>query len=348
MKKWIFGVVTLLGIIIWLTLIEIRKGPDSPAEIVLLTWPDYTPPELLLAFEQRNGIKVVVRTYQSNKSLLNLLRATPQEHDVVLLSHAMVDIAIKHGLLALSMPREMENFVNVDPRWANLSFDPERRYTVPYAWGSAAFVVNSTVVSNHVDSLETIFNPSGTLKGHVGILNDPETLINMVLRFLGIPRCSTNSIHLERVKTLLREQRHWARYHDSEQMLERLISGELYVGQIWNWQALLARLEKSSLKYVYPKEGLEGWMDNLAITSRAPNLEAAKQFLNWFMQPENAASVSNFVRHHNGILGSETYMDAILANAPEIVPPPGARLPEFPPACPDKTRNRYRVLWSRL
>ena len=53
-------------------------------------------------------------------------------------------------------------------------------------------------------------------------------------------------------------------------------SGDVAVTQQWNGAAFRARQKMASLKYAYPKEGTEGWMDNVAVLKGAANVENAK------------------------------------------------------------------------
>ena len=71
-----------------------------------------------------------------------------------------------------------------------------------------------------------------------------------------------------------------------------------------------ARLEVPTIKYVYPKEGLVAWADNVVLLADAQNVDEAKMFMNFIMHPENAALISNFARYGNAIEGSEEFMDA--------------------------------------
>jgi spermidine/putrescine transport system substrate-binding protein len=55
-----------------------------------------------------------------------------------------------------------------------------------------------------------------------------------------------------------------------------------------------------------------------------------------------------FARYSNGIAGSDKFMDADFANAPEIKIPAGAPAPEFVPPCPPEVNDLYNKIWTSL
>ena len=52
-----------------------------------------------------------------------------------------------------------------------------------------------------------------------------------------------------------------------------MTSGDVAVSQQWNGAAYRARQKMPTAKYAYPKEGIEGWMDNVAVLKGAANGE---------------------------------------------------------------------------
>jgi len=90
-------------------------------------------------------------------------------------------------------------------------------------------------------------------------------------------------------------------------------------------------------------------LDNVAVLKGAKNLENAKLFQNFLMDPENAALISDFAGYDNGIKDSHKYAaDAAWATSPELNPPAGAPKPEFVPPCSPDVVEIYNKIWTDL
>ena len=101
--------------------------------------------------------------------------------------------------------------------------------------------------------------------------------------------------------------------------------------------------------FVYPKEGMNLWSDYFVVPKGAPNVESAKTFMNWMMDPKNAAEASNFNGYNNAIKGSAAFMDPALAASPAINPPEALKS-RFRPGkdCSVKARDLRDGVWTRL
>src|SRR5215470_5283988 len=290
-------------------------------ELHIYNWGDYTNPKLIEKFEKETGIKVTLDNYDSNETMLAKVRAGGTGYDIVVPSDYTVKIMIDEGMLAETKPNQMPNFKNVDPRYVDIYWDKGRNYTVPWQIGITAFTVNTAKYKGDVNTLAILFDTPKELQGRINMLPDMNAIINAAERYLGLPRCNGNHQDLKKVNDLLQnaKKNYWRTFdYDT---IGKLTSGDADVSQNWNGYSWRARQQVGTMVFAYPKEGFDGFMDNVAVLKDAPNMENAKLFQNFIMDPENAAMISDFAHYGNGIAGSDKYMEANFANAPEIKAP---------------------------
>jgi spermidine/putrescine transport system substrate-binding protein len=303
----------------------------AEGELHIYNWGNYTSPDLIKKFEETYSVKVTVDDYDSNEDMLAKIKSGAAGYDIVVPGDYMVAIMIKEGLLAKTEPNSMANFKNVDPKWVDVYWDKGRHYSVPWQWGTTAFTVDTAVYKGDVNTLALMFDPPAELQGRINMLNDMNDVINAGLRYLGYPRCNSNKDQLKELTTMLLKAKGSWRTMDYA-TIEKLTSNDVDLSQNWNGAAMRARLQRPTLKYAYPKEGFTGWMDNVAVLKGAPNQENAKLFMNFIMDPDNAAMISK----------------KEMTDAPEIIMPADAPAPEFVPPCEQNVVELYNKIWERL
>jgi spermidine/putrescine transport system substrate-binding protein len=340
MKNTILSIITATSLVL-------AGSASAAGELHIYNWGNYTNPEMIKKFEAANDIKVTLDSYDSNETMLAKVEQGGSGYDVVVPGDYMIAIMLKKDLLEKVMPNQMSNFKNMDPKWVDVYWDKGRNYSVPYQWGTTSFQVDTTVYKGDINTLKLIYDPPKELQGRINMLNDMNDVINAGLRYLDYPRCNSNKAQLKELNALLLSaKKHWRTMDYST--IEKLTSKDVDLSQNWNGAAMRARAQRPELQYAYPKEGFTGWMDNVAVLKGAPNVENAKLFMNFMMDPENAAMTSNFARYANGVMGSEKYMEAEMKSAPEIIIPASAPAPEFVPPCDQDVVALYTKIWTNL
>ncbi|MGH6884753.1 MAG: extracellular solute-binding protein [Geminicoccales bacterium] len=341
MKRHIFGIAAATALALG------ARSAHADGELVIFNWGNYTNPKLIEKFEQAHTVKVTLGDYDSNDTMLAKVRAGNSGYDIVVPSDYAVKILIEEGFLAETKPNQMENFKNVDPRWIDVYWDPGRNYSVPWQWGTTNFAVDTAVFGGDINTLAILFDPPPELDGKINMQPEIVEVMHAALRYLGKPRCNGNAEDLKAAYDLLISAKpHWRTI--DYPMIEPLVAGDVAASHGWNGAAMRARLQRPTIKYAYPKEGVAGWMDNVVVLKDAPNLENAKLFQNFIMDPENAALISDFAKYANGIMGSEKFLPAEFAEAPEIKMPADAPTPEFVPPCPKEVTEKYNQIWTNL
>ncbi|MEM1386489.1 MAG: extracellular solute-binding protein [Pseudomonadota bacterium] len=312
-------------------------------------WFEYIPQELLDKFTEETGIEVTMDTYDSNESLLaNLKAGKLGSYDVAVPGDYMVAIMKNEGMLDTIAEGELANRGNILPQWMDVDFDPGRMHSIPYQWGSTSFMVNRDVFDGEINTTDIIFNPPEALKGKINVLDTPGETLTLASIHLGIPQCSTDRDQLQALDELVQSAKaDWASFN-SDAAKDVLVSGDAAAGMIWNGFGQKARLEGANVEYAYPKEGYIVWMDNVVLLKDAPNRENALKFMDFLLEPENAAAVTNFARYTAGVDGVGPLLDPELQTSPEQNPPAEAPAGTFVQVCDEETQQVYDAIWTRL
>ena len=327
----------------------LAAGPAlAEGELNIYNWGNYTSPEMIEKFEAEYDIKVTITDYDSNDTALAKIKAGGHGFDIVVPSGTYVPIFISEGLLMESRPDQMENFSNVDPTWVDVDFDPGRHYTVPWQWGTVGIAVNTAVYGGDINTTDIFLDPPEELKGKINVVPEMMDMMSMAIYSMGGEQCSTDKDLLRQVRDkLVAAKEHWISMDYST--IEKMAAGDLSATTTWNGAALRTRLKNEDVAFGYPVTGYPVWMDNAAILADAQNVENAKIFLNFIMEPENAAMLSNFARYANGISGSEEFMEEVMATAPEVVVPEELKANGvMAKTCPPEAQKIYTAIWTEL
>lgn len=320
-------------------------------QLLLYSWANYVPPDLLKRFEAETGIKVTVDVYDSNDTMLAKLQAGGGGYDIVVPTNSVLATMIRSGLLQKVEAAKMANFRNVAAPHDKPAVDPGREYSVPYLWGSTAFTYDSAKVPGGklADSWKEFFEPRPELSGKIAALNDQGEMFSAAAIYLGLDTCTENPEDGQKILALLEKQKPHVKIYSSTGTIDRVAAGEVLLHQQWNGASHRARVKLATATYVYPAEGLNLWGDNFAVPKNATNPENAKVFLNWMMDPKNAAEASNFAGYNNAIKGSDAFMKPELRDNPAINPPEAMKA-RFRPVkdCSLKAREVRDSVWTRL
>ncbi|MBN9273710.1 MAG: extracellular solute-binding protein [Mesorhizobium sp.] len=333
---------------IGLTLLASTGLARADGVLNIYNWGNYTSPDVIKKFEEKYNVKVTITDYDSNDTALAKVRQGGTGYDIAVPSQTFVPIWIKEGLVLETDPGKMENFKNVAPEWANPDFDPGRKYTVPWAWGTIGVVVNTDAYKGPANSWGIIFNTPDELKGKVNVVPEMNDVIFAALKYLGAAQCTDDKAVLKKVRdTLVAAKPNWIAMEYNT--IEKMGAGDFKATSDWNGSALRQRLAHPEIHFFYPKEGYGIWSDNVVVLKEAKNVENAKLFQNFIMDPEVAAGLSAFHRYANGIAGSDKYMPADMKDAPEVVIPADVRSKgELQRLCSPEVQDIYSKIWTEL
>jgi spermidine/putrescine transport system substrate-binding protein len=320
---------------------------SGSGEVHLYNWTDYIDPEQLKAFTAETGIEVILDGYDSNETLLAKIQSGATGYDVLVPSDYMVAQMIDLGLLENIGVNTFPNAGNIKDNLVDVYWDSGRSYSAPYMYGTTGIGCNFAAEPGcaNITSWKDYFT-SGLDK--MDSLKDQVEVVSAALRATGVPAadlCTTDKAKYVAAEELLAGFK--PDVIESDGGIERVIAGTSNVRHAWNGSVHRMTVEVPDVQFIYPSEGLNLWADNFVVPVGAPNLDNAKIFINWMMEPKNAAWASNFSGYDNGIKGSDEFMDDALKSDPAvIVPADKVALLSPTPNCGEEARDLYTQVFT--
>jgi spermidine/putrescine transport system substrate-binding protein len=266
---------------------------------------------------------------------------------VVVPSDYMVAQMIELGLLQEVDPAAFPNGSFIKPEFMDVYFDPGRKYSAPYMYGTTGIAYDPTKAGGEIDSWVDFFDADSPAAGKIGTLNDQVELVHAALRAVGAEPCSVNRDDYVKVEKLLLDWKPNVAVINSDGVIGRMASGEQTVHMMWNGAFTRAQADNANLEYVYPSEGLNLWSDNFAVPVGAQNVDNAKIFINWMMDPKNIGEATNFVGYDNGITGSGEFMLPELSASDAVIIPEEFKALATPvPGCSVEAIDLYDAVFT--
>lgn len=162
----------------------------------LYIWNNYLATETVKRFEARCQCEVVQDYYGSNEELLAKVATGVKGYDIYVPTGFAIPPLAKQGLLQTLDKAKLTHFGSLDPVFLNSRFDPDNRYSVPYAFTPTLVGYNADRLKQlNIDpsSWAVIFDPKILTKiaGKVTVLDDPRELLAAALMYNGFSANST-------------------------------------------------------------------------------------------------------------------------------------------------------------
>lgn len=272
---------------------------ETDGDLALYNWAEYIDPEQVEAFEAEFGISATVDSYDSNEAMQPIIAAGSSGYDVIVPSDYMVGIMKDGGFIQPLNKELLPNVANLSPDFTGLPYDEAGEYSVPYQWGYTGLAVDTAVVGTDFPrSWDIVFgDEADAFSGQITLLNDPRETLGAALKSLGYSLNSTDEGELGEARELVAGSVDNLLAFNTDSADELLTSGESAIAHVFSGDAFTQFLETDDpSRYVFfvPEEGGTRWIDNMAIPFDAPHPCTAHTFMNWLLDAENGAALSNW------------------------------------------------------
>ena len=285
----------------------------------------------LEAFQKQTGIAV---TYTEDvndnneffaKVRTQLEQGQPTGRDIVTLTDWMAALWIQSGFAQKLDKSLIPNGKNLIPKLQNVSFDPNRDYTLPWQSGFGALGWNKAKLkeatgTDTLTSVDQLWDPA--LKGRISVLSEMRDTMGVVMASKGIDPSNFTEDQFNEALDALTQQ------IDSGQI--RQVAGNDYIKAmedgnviaVIGWSGDMIQLG-DEFGVALPETGGTLWTDNMLIPPLATHKKNAEQLMNYYYDPAIAAEVAAYVQYISPVQGAQEAMqklDPALADNQWIFP----------------------------
>jgi putrescine transport system substrate-binding protein len=188
------------------------------------------------------------------------------------------------------------------------AIDPGNDYLVPWAWSFTTVGINRAKVAQALGDTPMptnvwalVFNPFYTAKLKtcgIAFLDSPTEVIPPAMHYLGKNAYSNDPADHQAAGAMLAKVRSDIRFFSST-MIDDLASGKACVALGWAGDINIARTRAienkngNEIEALLPSTGGLIFFDNLAVPKDAKHPKNALAFIDYFLQPDVAASLTN-------------------------------------------------------
>jgi spermidine/putrescine transport system substrate-binding protein len=292
-------------------------APAGAETLELLTWKGYAPKALIDKFQAETGIEVKP-TYSNNEEMIAKLRAT-RGAGFDLAQPSQDRIASVQEKFNIYQPIDMSK-VKTDQIIESMleavklnTMVNGQSYAVPFCWGTSGLVVNKKFAPK-ADDYSAILN--AMYSGRISYRLKRPTLIALAFAMGENPFAKYSDpmaykALMEKVGQAMIDGKGFVKNYwtNGDNLLQSMRSGEVYVAMAWDNGGWKLHAENPNIDFVAPRSGALGWIDTFAIPAKAKNVDAAYQWINFMLRPENAAVFTNAEKYGTASAGAGQFLD---------------------------------------
>ncbi len=299
MKKIIALVLTA---VMALSILPLLAACNNAKTINLLNWGDYLDPDLIDAFKKETGYSVKETNVTSNEEMLIQLDQDDCPYDMCIPSDYAVERLIAKGRLAEIDYANIPNIKYIDRDLLEKCtvFDPGNKYSVPYTWGILGVMYNTKLVDEaDLGSWDLLWNEK--YAGQIYMYNSIRDSMAAALIKCGYDINTDNEQEINEAADALIELRQkgivqaWL----TDDVKDNMVNEDGAIALVYSgdavWSMNVEDGGNADLSFYVPEEGSNIYFDNIVIPVNSKKKAMAEEFINFLLDPENAAKNTEFI-----------------------------------------------------
>ena len=209
-------------------------------------WDTYIGENTLAQFQEASGIETKMDLYADNDELFAKMKEGNPGYDVIVPTNDYVERMLLADMLAPLDHSKIPNMANIDKPFQDATFDPGRKYSIPYMWGTLGHGYRKSKSGDEVKSWKASLD-SEKHAGRISLLGDGASMIGIALKYLGHSYNSKDAGEVKKAEELLIAGKKGVKVYADDNGQDLLASGEVDVAVEWNGDILQVMGEDDDL-----------------------------------------------------------------------------------------------------
>ncbi|HTG83515.1 MAG TPA: spermidine/putrescine ABC transporter substrate-binding protein [Gemmatimonadales bacterium] len=310
-------------------------GGGSATKVVRVSnWPLYIDAKTVPDFEAATGIKVeYTEDINDNNEYFAkidepLKRSQSIDREIIVLTDWMAGRLITLGYTAPLDDSKFPNKANLVDNLRDVSFDPGRKYSVPWLSGMTGVGYNPKKTGRELTSMNDIFDPK--FKGQVTMLTEMRDTLGLIMLANGADPANCTKADAEKACARIKKARESGhiRAFTGNDYAEDLAAGNIAVAIAWSGDIQGLAADNPDLRWIAPKEGAMLYSDNMLIPKTSDRQDLAMAWINYCYDPAHSAQIVAAAPYISAVKGAGDELAKIapdLAKSSLVNPPDDLR-----------------------
>ena len=260
-------------------------------------------------------VKVNYSTYATNEDMYAKLTNSAVAYDIVIPSDYMIQKMINNDLLYEIDFSRLSNYENIDDAFKGLHYDPENKYSVPYAYGMVGVIYNSEFVDEEDvadESWGLLWNEK--YAGKILQFNNPRDAFASAMYWKGLDINSRDYTVWEEALELLKQQKPILQGYVNDEIFNKMKGASAYIASYYAGDFLTMAADNEDLRFYYPSEGTNYFVDALCIPKTSKNPDIAHEYINYMIGVEVATANALYIGYaspNRAVVESDYYAEML-------------------------------------
>ena len=267
-------------------------------------------------------VKVNYSTYATNEDMFAKLSNSAVAYDIVIPSDYMIQKMIANDMLLPLDFSIITNYGNISDEFKDMYYDPDNTYSVPYTYGMVGIIYNSEFVKEEDvegESWNLLWNQSAngeslSYQGKILQFNNPRDAFATAMYKEGLNINSHNPADWEKALEELKKQKPILQGYVNDEIFNKMKSASAWISSYYAGDFLTMAADNTDLRFYYPSEGTNYFVDALCIPKTSRNPEVANEYINYMIGLEAATANALYIGYaspNQAVIESEYYQEML-------------------------------------